>query len=75
MADKISFYGLSLYHAGQVRIWPSPRTTGENTIDALRRLRTEIPQGRLLVIGDGAPYHRAKSVCSAAAGLGIELVP
>jgi transposase len=75
LADKVSFYGLYLYNEAQVRIWPYPRATGEHTIDVLRRLRAEIPQGRLIVIWDGAPYHRARSVWSAAADLNIELVP
>ncbi len=75
LADKVSFYGLYLYNEGQVRIWPYPRATGEHTIDVLRRLRAEFPNGRLIVIWDGAPYHRAQSVWSAAAGLKIELVP
>ena len=75
LADKISFYGLYLYNEGQVRIWPYPRATGEHTIDVLRRLRAEIPKGKLMVIWDGAAYHRAKSVWSAAASLDIQLVP
>lgn len=75
LADKVSFYGLYLYNEAQVRIWPYPRATGEHTIDVLRRLHAEIPQGRLIVIWDGAPYHRARSVWSAAADLNIELVP
>ena len=75
LADKISFYGLYFYNEAQVRIWPYPRAMGEHTIEVLRRLRAEIPKGRLIVIWDGAPSHRAKSVCSAAAGLTIELVP
>jgi transposase len=75
LADKISFYGLYLYNEAQVRIWPYPRATGEHTIDVLRRLRAEIPDGRLTVIWDGAAYHRAKFVWSAAASLNIQLVP
>lgn len=75
LADKISFYGLYLYNEAQVRIWPYPRASGEHTIDVLRRLRAEMPKGRLIVIWDGASYHRAKSVWSAAASLDIHLVP
>ena len=75
LADKISFYGLYLYNEAQVRIWPYARASGEHTIDVLHRLRAEIPKGKLLVIWDGAPYHRAKSVWSAAASLDIQLVP
>jgi transposase len=72
---KVSFYGLYLYNEGQVRIWPYPRANGEHTIDVLRRLRAEIPKGKLILIWDGAPYHRAKAVWSAAANLNIHLEP
>jgi hypothetical protein len=41
---------LYLYNQGQVRIWPYPRANGEHTIDVLRRLRAEIPHGKLSVI-------------------------
>ena len=72
---KVSFYGLYLYNEGQVRIWPYDRAEGDNTIDVLRRLRAEIPTGKLIVLWDGAPYHRAKMVWSAAGSLGIHLLP
>ena len=75
LSAKVSFYGLYLYNKAQVRIWPYPCANGEHTIDVLRRLRTEIPDGTLSVIWDGAPYHRAKAVWSAAANLNIHLVP
>jgi transposase len=75
LSAKVSFYGLYLYNEGQVRIWPSPRASGEHTIDVLRRLRPIIPAGRLIVIWDGAPYHRAGSVHAAAARLNITIVP
>src|SRR3954469_14169697 len=35
----------------------------------------EIPSGKLTVLWDGAPYHRAKTVWSAAASLDIHLLP
>jgi transposase len=75
LSAKVSFYGLYLYNEAQVRIWPYPCANGEHTIDVLRRLRTEIPDDTLSVIWDGAPYHRAKAVWSAAANLNIQLVP
>jgi transposase len=75
LSAKVSFYGLYLYNEGQVRIWPYPRANGEHTMDVLRRLRAAIPHGKLSVIWDGAPDHRAKAVCSAAASLGITLAP
>jgi transposase len=75
LSAKVSFYGLYLYNEGQVRIWPYPRANGEHTIDVLRRLRETIPAGRLIVIWDGAPYHRAGTVQAAAARLNITIVP
>ena len=50
LAAKVSFYGLYLYNEGQVRIWPYARANGEHTIDVLRRLRAEIPSGKLIVL-------------------------
>jgi len=58
-----------------VRLWPYPRANGEHTTDVLRRLRAEFPDGKLVLIWDGAPYHRATAVRAAAAELGIELAP
>jgi transposase len=75
LSAKVSFYGLYLYNEGQVRIWPYPRASGEHTIDVLRRLRQTIPAGKLVVIWDGAPYHRAGAVRNAAARLNITIVP
>ena len=75
LSAKVSFYGLYLYNEGQVRIWPYERASGDHTIEVLRRLRAEIPTGTLIVLWDGAPYHRAKIVWSAAASLDIHLLP
>jgi transposase len=75
LSAKVSFYGLYLYNEGQVRIWPYPRANGAHTIDVLRRLRETTPAGRLIVIWDGASYHRAGAVRAAAARLNITIVP
>jgi len=58
-----------------VRIWPYPRASGEHTIDVLHRLREAMPTGKLVVIWDGAPYHRAGAVRDAAARLNITIMP
>ena len=71
----MSFYGLYLYNEGQVRLWPYPRANGEHTIDVLRRLRAEVPDRELIVLWDGAPYHRANAVREAASALSITLTP
>ena len=75
LSAKLSFYGLDLYNKGQVRLWPYPRANGEHTIDVLRRLRAEVHERKLIVLWDGAPYHRANAVREVATTLGIELMP
>ena len=49
------------YNEGQVRLWPFPRANGDHTIEVLRRLRAAFPDEALIVLWDGAPYHRAKA--------------
>jgi transposase len=75
LSARVSFYGLYLYNEGQVRLWPFPRANGEHTIAVLRRLRAAFPDAALIVLWDGAPYHRAQAVREAATTLGITLMP
>ena len=75
LSAKLSFYGLYLYNEGQVRLWPYPRANGEHTMDVLHRLRAEFPDRELVLLWDGASYHRAGAVRDAAAALRIELMP
>jgi transposase len=75
LSAKVSFYGLYLYNGGEVRLWPYPRAHGAHTIDVLRRLRAAHPDRELVVLWDGASYHRAGAVREAAAALRIDLVP
>jgi transposase len=75
LSAKLSFYGLYLDNEGRVRLWPYPRANGMHTIDALRRLRAEWPDCLIIVMWDGASYHRATRVREAAAALGIAIVP
>jgi transposase len=71
---KVSFYGIYLYSESETRIWPYPRANGEHTIDVLKRLRAGFQSRPIIVIWDGASYHRAACVFEAAARLGIQLV-
>ena len=75
LSAKISLYGLYLYNEGEVRLWPYPRANGEHTMDVLRRLRAEFPDRELILLWDGASYHRARAVRDVAAALRIELMP
>ena len=58
-----------------MRLWPFPRANGDHTIEVLRRLRAEWPDRKLILLWDGAPYHRAQAVREAARALGITLMP
>jgi transposase len=58
-----------------VRLWPFSRANGDHTIAVLRRLRAEAADRQVIVLWDGAPYHRAKSVREAATALNITLMP
>jgi transposase len=75
LSARVSFYGLYLYNEGQVRLWPFPRANGEHTVEVLRRLRAAFPNEALIVLWDGAPYHRAQAVREAATALTIRLMP
>src|SRR3954468_19330315 len=75
LSARVSFYGLYLDNGGQVRLWPYPRANGDHTIAVLQRLRAEVPERKLIVLWDGAPYHRAQAVREVARTLDIELMP
>jgi transposase len=71
---KVSLYGVYLYSESQVRIWEYPRANGEHTIEVLQRLRDEFAERPMIVVWDGASYHRSACVLEAAARLAIEIV-
>jgi DDE superfamily endonuclease/Winged helix-turn helix len=75
LSARVSVYGLYLYNEGQGRLWPFPRANGDHTIAVRRRLRAAFPDEALIVLWDGAPYHRAKIVREAATALNITLMP
>ena len=72
--QKTSFYGLYLYNYQSVRIWAYPRANGDHTCDMLTRLRQEFPEHLIVVVWDGASYHRSEAVMAHAAQLNITLV-
>lgn len=71
---KVSFFGIYLYSEPSVRIWPYERANGVHTIDVLERLRREHGDRPIVVVWDGASYHRSQIVRAAAERLKIELV-
>jgi len=74
LSAKKSFYGVYFYNAGQVEILDFDKANQDNTIAVLKKIKQRLPYENIKVIWDGASYHRAKRVYSAAASLGIELV-
>jgi transposase len=74
LSAKVSFYGVYLYSDSQVRIWEYPKANGEHTIDVLKRLRSEFAERPMIVLWDGASYHRSACVLEAAAQLDIRIV-
>jgi transposase len=74
LAAKVSFYGLYLITEPEVLIWDYPRANGTHTVDVLERLRARFPERPIVLVWDGAPYHRSKMTYQAATRLGIELV-
>jgi DDE superfamily endonuclease/Winged helix-turn helix len=75
LSYKASFYGIYLVPLRRVHIWHAPWADSEQTQSILCRLRQEYPQGRLVLLWDGAAYHKSAQVRDLAAQLGITLVP
>ena len=74
LGAKVSFFGAYLYNEGLVRISPCDRANSETTMDMLQQLRDEFPERRIIVVWDGASYHRSRRVFARAQELGIELI-
>jgi transposase len=75
LSAKASFYGIYVYNEGQVKIWPYDRANSILTTNVLERLRLAHPERRMVLVWDGAGYHRGKLVKQTAERLKIELVP
>lgn len=74
---RINWYGAYDFGQGQAFIWHEGKCNGEHTIQFLQRLRAWLqPAERpLVIIWDGAPWHRSQAVRTQAQQLGIELLP
>jgi len=75
LSVRVSFYGVYLYNAGRVEIWPFAQANTEHTLEVLQRLRERLPEQRLVVLWDNASYHKAAAVKQRATQLHIELLP
>lgn len=70
---KVSFFGVYLLPYQAVRIWPVASANTDTSISALERLRQQFPDGPLVVIWDGASYHKSAELQAAAQRLQIQL--
>jgi transposase len=77
LAERINWYGAYNFSDGQCFIWAEGACNKENTAEFLHRVEEWVRKSgrRLVVVWDGAPWHKAKLVEQAAHDLEIELMP
>ena len=77
LSDRINWYGAYDFGAGQCFIWNEGNCNKDHTIQFLQRMAEWLGDepGAVVIIWDGATWHRAKSVQAAAAKLGLTLIP
>ena len=76
-SDRINWYGAYDFGAGQCFIWNEGSCNKEHTIQFLQRMAEWLGDGpgAVIIIWDGATWHRAKAVQIAAVKLGLILFP
>ena len=76
LAERINWYGAYDFSHGQCFIWNEGHCNQARTIEFLHHVAAWLGDepGTVVVIWDGAPWHRAKKVQEAAATLGFTLV-
>jgi transposase len=76
LVKRINWYGAYDFSQGRCFIWNEGRCNGEHTLKFLQRLVQWLdqPDRHLVIIWDGASYHRSKIVRAEAQRLGIELI-
>ena len=76
LAAKVSFYGVYFYNAGHVAIWDFPCANTAHTLTpVLERVRAHEPTRAIVLLWDGASYHRSNAVRARAKELAIPLEP
>lgn len=76
LGEKIHWYGAYNFSDGQCLIWHQGRCNGEQTVAFLRQIAEWIDaQGReVVIVWDGAPWHKGQKVRDTAKQLGFELI-
>lgn len=77
LSDRINWFGAYNFTLGQSLIWAEGACNQTSTTAFLKRLTDWLrPNARQpIILWDGAPWHRAKSVVQSAADLNLEIVP
>lgn len=60
--ERQTYYGALNLWTKEFRLSPYPSGNGENTIKFLKEIKASHPQKKLLLIWDGASYHRGKEM-------------
>ena len=74
---RINWYGAYDFTEGRTFIWEDGMCDGEHTIQFLQRLSTWLDESdrQVVIIWDGASYHRSEIVQAALQDLGFQLLP
>lgn len=77
LCDRINWYGAYHFSAGQCLIWNEGNCNQEHTGTFLQRVAAWLgpPTQPVVIIWDGAPWHRAAGVQQKAQALGFQLLP
>lgn len=73
--EKQTYYGALDYKTKEFLIYPAKKGNSENTIKFLEYLRVQRPQAQLLIIWDGASYHRSQPIKDYLESLNSQLQP
>ncbi len=76
LSARINWYGAYDFSEGRCLIWHEGKCNGDNTITFLKRLVQWLAetQRQIVIIWDGAPWHRSHKVLAAADILGLEII-
>lgn len=76
LAARLNWYGAYDFSEGRCFIWEEGGCAGDQTINFLKRLKVWLKedQRQVVIIWDGAPWHRSLKVQTAAAELGLQII-
>ena len=77
LSERINWYGAYDFTAGQCLIWAKGNCNTDHTAEFLERVAdwVDATKRRVVIIWDGAPWHRANRLKEGAARRGMELLP